>query len=103
MSYDPVTGAGYDQDLARRLFGMSAHRGLPAWQLRGEIGSFYWTYFNFKSFEGRLTIESDGFHWQTTSYDTGELLHSGVTTSLYEAYQSIVQNRPVSVRELERE
>lgn len=100
MTYDPVTGAGYTQAEATRAWNGSMNRAShegPKWCIRGARPSeFYWSYFNFQPFTGRVTAEADGFHWQTASYDSGEVIYSGVTASVYEAYQSVVQNRPVS-------
>lgn len=103
MGYNPLTGEGWDLAAARDAWAGSmarARREGPKWQLRGlpvrNGGSgFYWEYFNFQPFTGKVTVEADGFHWSTRSYDTGELIHAGVTTSIYEAYQSVVQNKPV--------
>ena len=97
--YDPLTGENWDQAQAARLWSESMNRSQPRWNLRGPgPGRFYWDYFNFKSYTGRVTVEADGFHWSTQAYDNragDEVYHSGVTTSLYEAYQSVEQNRVV--------
>lgn len=98
MAYDPVQGTGWDLDQARQRWYDSVsranHEG-PKWVLHGVPGAFYWTYFNFQPYLGRVTIEPDGFHWLTTSYATGEVIHKGVTTSIFAAYQSVIQNKPV--------
>jgi hypothetical protein len=97
-AYDPRTGDNWDQAEAGQLWGDSMGRSLPRWQLRGSFPEFYWAFFNFKSYTGRVTVEADGFHWRTQAYDNragDEVYHEGITTSLYEAYQSVEQNRPV--------
>jgi hypothetical protein len=96
MPYDPLTGTDYDKAEARQAWGASMVRSAPAWSLRGEPGSFWWSYFAFKPYTGRVAIEADGFHWSTHSYDTGELLLSGVTTSVFEAFQSVTRNEVVT-------
>jgi hypothetical protein len=106
--YDPLTGENYDQDAARQAWNASMsranHQG-PKWVLRGlppQNGGtgFYWSFFDFRPITGRVTVEPDGFHWATYEYHTGELVHSGVTTSVFEVYQSVIQNRPVSRSEV---
>lgn len=94
--YDPVSGAGWDATEAARLWAASMNRSVPRWNLRGKPGAFRWEFFNFKPYRGIVTVEPDGFHWATVHYDTGAELHSGVTASLYVAYQSVEQNQPVS-------
>ena len=92
--YDPLTGDGYTQGLAMGAWSGSMGRSAPDWQLRGKPGNWRWEYFKFQPYTGRVTVETDGFHWQTISYDNpDEILHQGITTSLYVAYQSVVQNR----------
>jgi hypothetical protein len=99
--YNPVTGENYDQDAAREHWNASMNRGAPKWSIRGaRPAEFYWSFFDFRSWTGRVTVQADGFHWSTHDYGTGDLIHEGVTTSIYEAYQSVVQNRPVSREEL---
>jgi hypothetical protein len=100
MTYDPLTGDGWDQEAAAEAWAQSMDRtryeAAPArWTLQGKPGTFYWRYFNFRPYTGNVTIRGDGFHWRTRHYDTGDTIHSGVTTSLYEAYQSVEQNQPV--------
>lgn len=99
-AYDPLTGEHWDQAEAARMWGESMNRSLPRWQLRGgsRPSEFYWSFFNFRSYTGRVTVEADGFHWSTQAYDNragDEVYHQGVTTSLYEAYQSVERNTPV--------
>ena len=101
--YDPVQGTGWDQVRARDLWMQSMGRANlsgPKWTIQGLPKSsggtgFYWRYFNFRPWFGRVTTEPDGFHWSTHKDYAGEVIHSGVTTSLYAAYQSVIQNRPV--------
>jgi len=97
--YDPVQGTGWDHEEAMLLWFQSVdrvNRQGPKWSIRGARPSeFWWSYFSFQPFTGKVTIEPDGFRWQTADYHTGEVIHSGVTTSLYAAYQSVVQNKPV--------
>lgn len=102
--YDPVSGENWDLELAGRLWSESMNRSLlsdgPRWTLQGSPVSsggegFFWRYWNFGSWSGRVTVETDGFHWSTRDYDDGTELLSGVTTSLYAAYQSVTQNKPV--------
>lgn len=95
-AYNPVEGTGWDRGQATRLWSASMSRSAPAWKLSGRPGAWVWTYFRFQYWTGRVTIEDDGFHWQTASYDTGEGIREGVTTSLYAAYQSVEQNRAVA-------
>lgn len=95
-TYDPVQGTGWDQRAATRMWSLSMNRNTPAWQLRGGPGKWRWEYFDFKPFIGRVTIAPDGFHWETFHTDSGETLCEGVTTSLYVAYQSVIQNQPVA-------
>ena len=107
MTYDPVSGKNWDYDAAviawqGSMQRVQQERTAPLrWQLDGlpvkNGGSgFFWAYWNFGPWRGEVRTRPDGFHWKTVSYDTGELLHSGVTTSLYECFQSVEQNRPVS-------
>ena len=82
----------------------SRHEG-PKWTLQGLPPSsggtgFWWKYFDFKPWFGRVDINPDGFHWSTRESYDGTVIYEGLTTSLYEAYQSVVQNRPVSREEL---
>lgn len=99
-AYDPLTGANWDPGQARAAWSESMNRSRPRWDLRGGTpAQFYWSFFNFKSYVGRVTVEADGFHWSTQAYDNragDEVYHEGVTTSLYEAYQSVEQNRVVT-------
>lgn len=99
MTYNPLTGENWDLAAARNAWAGSMDRSLaegPKWMPRGSSGAWWWEYFNFQPYRGRVTLRPEGFYWATYSYDTGELIHSGVTTSLYEAYQSVVQNTPVT-------
>jgi hypothetical protein len=102
-AYDPLTGENWDAAEAARLWGESMNRSGPRWQLRGvSPGQFYWSFFNFKPYAGRVTVEADGFHWRTQAYDNragDEICHEGVTTSLFEAFQSVEQNRVVKYAE----
>jgi hypothetical protein len=103
--YNPVTGEHWDQAAAERAWGESMERsrsgaGPARWQLHGDPGAWKWVFFNFGPWTGEVQIEADGFHWHTRSYDTGHIRHKGVTCSLYEAYQSVEQNRPVSHTEI---
>lgn len=93
--YNPLTGENWDRDAAGAAWYASMNRSGPRWQLQGGPGAWHWSFFNFRPYRGIVTIDADGFHWRTVHYDTGAELHSGVTTSLYEAYQSVEQNRPV--------
>jgi len=93
--YNPVTGENWDQRTAATVWGLSMNRSTPRWQLRGEPGAWRWNFWNFGTWQGWVTIEADGFHWRTTGYDTRNELHSGVTTSVYEAFQSCEQNKEV--------
>lgn len=101
-AYDPLTGANWDQVAATVAWGQSMDRtrreqiAPQRWQLHGRPGSFRWVFFRHGPWTGQVTIEADGFHWVTTSYDTGQQEHAGVTTSLYEAYQSVEQNKTVN-------
>jgi hypothetical protein len=77
----------------------------PRWTLQGlpeRNGGqgFYWRYFNFRPWFGRVTVEADGLHWSTHHDYDGAVIHQGITTSIYEAYQSVVQNRPVTRSEV---
>jgi hypothetical protein len=103
--YNPLTGERYTLEEAAAEWGQSmtsARLGgrASAWNLRGRTpAEFYWSFFNFKSYTGRVTVEADGFHWSTQAYDNragDKIYHEGVTTSLYEAYQSVEQNQPVT-------
>jgi hypothetical protein len=102
MTYDPVTGEGWDQQEALRAWSLSMarvsmERTAPLrWQMRGMPPKIRWEFFNFGPWFGVITVEADGFCWLTRSYDTGEIFHEGTTTSLYEAYQSVEQNKPVA-------
>lgn len=102
MAYNPLNGEGWDAEQARALWSESMSRSRCGsvnphrWQLRGAgPGAFYWTFFDFKPYTGEVSVQDDGFHWLTRGYETAEVLHEGVTTSLYEAYQSVEQNRSV--------
>jgi hypothetical protein len=103
--YNPVSGERYTVEEARAEWSQSmtsASTGGRAsgWNLRGATpAEFYWSFFNFRSYTGRVTIEADGFHWSTQAYDNragDEIYHEGITTSLYEAYQSVTRNCPVT-------
>ena len=98
-TYNPLTGTDYSQAAAQAEWAHSmstANYRRPLWNLRGpRPAEFYWEFFDFKPYRGTVTVEADGFHWATRDYDTDDLIHQGVTTSLYAAYQSVVQNRPV--------
>jgi hypothetical protein len=97
MTYDPLTGEGYTVEEARAAWSESMNRSNQRWSLRGSSpAEFYWSFFNFKPYMGRVDVKADGFHWRTFHSDTGEELHAGVTASLYEAYQSVEQNKPVT-------
>lgn len=96
-TYNPVTGDGYTTNSAHAAWSASMTRSRPAWQLRGGPGEWHWSWFDFKPWTGRVTVESDGFHWETRSYDSGETIHKGVTTSVYVAYQSVIRNEPTGV------
>jgi hypothetical protein len=98
MTYNPVTGENYSKEAARSAWGSTMSRNSPAWSIRGDFpkGDWYWGYFNFKNYCGKVTVETDGFHWATVDYATDETLISGVTTSVYEAFQSVVQNKIVT-------
>jgi hypothetical protein len=95
VSYDPLTGEGYTREEAAQAWGQSMNRSSPRWQLRGRPGSWEWSFFDFGPWTGKVRITRDGFHWETVTYDDGSSLLSGVTTSVYEAYQSVEQNKEV--------
>lgn len=95
-AYNPVEGTGWDRGQATRLWSASMERSRPAWNLRGRPGLWWWSFFNFGPWTGSVAIKDDGFHWRTFSYDSGEVIHHGVTTSIYAAYQSVIQNKPVA-------
>lgn len=65
-------------------------QGLP--EQNGGKG-FYWRFFDFGPWFGRVTVEADGFHWSTHENYDGTVIHSGVTASIYVAYQSVVHNK----------
>lgn len=100
--YNPLTGENWDQISATAAWSESmdrVHREQRAplrWQLHGGPGGWVWVFWNFGSWTGRVVIKHDGFHWTTRDYDTGHMIHTGKTTSLYEAFQSVEQNRRVS-------
>jgi hypothetical protein len=102
-AYDPVAGTGYEQGPARELWHQSMARANfsgSRWTVQGlPVSSggtgFYWRFFDFHLWFGRVTVESDGFHWSTHEEYDGAVIHEGVTTSLYAAYQSVTQNKPV--------
>lgn len=100
-AYDPLTGENYTPDAARAAWSASMdrvhhERHAPLrWQLHGGPGGWVWVFWNFGPWTGRVVIKPDGFHWATRDYDTGGLLGKGSTTSLYEAFQSVEQNRRV--------
>jgi hypothetical protein len=106
-AYDPVQGTGWDYETAVRLWGESMsranHKG-PKWTLQGlpvRNGGkgFFWRYFDFRPWFGRVTVEPDGIRWSAHQEYDGAVICEGVTTSIYEAYQSVTQNRPVSKSE----
>jgi hypothetical protein len=103
MTYDPLTGANWDRLAAVEAWSESMGRVLREqrsphrWNLRGMPGSWRWTFFNFGPWTGAVAIELDGFHWATTSYDTDIEEHQGKTTSLFEAFQSVEQNKEVKL------
>ena len=92
--YHPLSGRNWNQDAGRRAWAQSMNRSKPRWQLRGEPGTWVWNFWNFGTWQGWVTVKADGFHWRTTDYDTGQEIHSGVTTSVYAAYQSCERNEP---------
>jgi hypothetical protein len=106
--YNPLTGERYTLEEARAAWGESMERAAHErtaprrWNLHGATpAEFYWSFFNFKSYTGRVSVEPDGFHWSTQAYDNragDEIYHEGVTTSLYEAYQSVERNEPVAYK-----
>ena len=100
MSYDPLTGERWDRHEAVMAWNKSMdrvryERNGARWVLRGEPGAWVWTFFNFGPWTGQLRIREDGFHWLTLSYGGTEPIHEGVTTSLFEAFQSVEQNKEV--------
>jgi len=100
--YDPLTGENWDRKAATAAWARSmarVHAGRDAplrWQLHGGPDNWRWSFWNFGTWHGWLTIQDDGFHWLTKSHDTGKMLHSGTTTSVFEAYQSVEQNKRVT-------
>jgi hypothetical protein len=98
-AYNPLTGEGYTLEAARAAWAESTrprhYEDEHAWQVRGEPGARFWEYWNFRDWVGRVTLEADGFHWQTVTYSGGAVIHEGVTTSVYEVAQSVRQNEPV--------
>jgi hypothetical protein len=99
MTYDPLKGTGWNVPEATSAWTGSMDRARqegPKWNLRGQPGSWHWSYFDFRPYRGIVQIKPDGFHWATFDYDTGTTLHSGVTTSLFVAYQSVVRNQVVT-------
>ena len=96
MTYEPLSGDGYTLDEARAAWRDSMNRSAPQWSLRGQPGAWSWRYFNFRDWTGHVVLKEDGFHWSTRTYETGDVIHEGVTTSLYEAYQSVIRNEPVT-------
>lgn len=97
MTYEPVKGTGYTKEEATTAWRMAMIRSGPAWQLRGPAGQWYWDFWNFGKWIGHVEIHDDGFHWRTRSYDTGKVIHSGVTTSLFETYGSVTRNEKVEI------
>ena len=99
VTYDPVAGTGYTQEQAAGYWHESMERARyegPAWSIRGTTpAEFYWSWFNFKPWSGRVTVQADGFHRSTHEPYDGQVICEGVTTSLYEAYQSVVQGKEV--------
>lgn len=99
--YDPLTGANWDQIAATTAWSESMdrvhhERHAPLrWQLHGGPGGWVWVFWNFGSYTGRVVIKHDGFQWSTRNYGTGREIHRGQTTSLYEAFQSVEQNKVV--------
>jgi hypothetical protein len=105
MTYNGITGEGWDVGEARAAWSASMARSAPRWSLRGtpETGGFFWSFFNFKPYQGTVRITPDGFQWETREYDRPEVvMHSGLTTSLFEAYQSVERNEPVRHADRER-
>lgn len=94
-AYDALTGEGYTRNGAAAAWSESMGRTGPEWQLRGPAGQWYWSYWNFRNTKSLVTIKDDGFHWQVIDYDDGHEIAQGVTTSLYEAFQSAMQGREV--------
>lgn len=108
QKYDPVTGEGWDQEQARWLWNESMsranHKG-PEWTVQGMPESsggqgFYWRYFCFRPWFGKVTIERDGIYWSTHHDYDGAVIHQGVTTSIYAAFQSVTRNERVDPAEL---
>jgi hypothetical protein len=106
--YNPVSGEHWNVAAATEAWSGSMSRTGPRWKLDGlppQNGGegFYWSFFNFGPYTGKVTIEADGFHWETRAYREGvpagsklaPLIHSGVTTSVYVAYRSVELNRVV--------
>jgi hypothetical protein len=102
MTYDPLTGENWDRSAAAAAWAESmarVHAGRDAplrWQLHGAPGHWQWVFWNFGTWAGSVEIERTGFAWRTRDYGTGRVLHSGLTTSLYEAYQSVEQNKRIT-------
>ena len=96
LAYDPVSGANWDQAAAVAAWGRSMERSSPRWVLHGKPDHWYWVFFNFGPWTGQVTIRDTGFIWATYDYDTGEQIHSGVTTSIYVAYNSVERNEEVA-------
>jgi hypothetical protein len=107
MTYDPVAGTGYTPDEAGACWAAAMDRARhegPKWSVRGpRPAEFYWSWSDFRHWTGRLTVEADGFHWSTHASPGGQLIHHGVTTSLYEAYQSVTRNEAVRAGRQARE
>ncbi|MCW2929948.1 MAG: hypothetical protein JWM19_910 [Actinomycetia bacterium] len=99
IPYDPVSGSRYSKSEAVGAWSSAMSPSRARWDLKGGPGTWRWVFFSFGTWTGQVTISNDGFHWKTFSYDTGEELLSGVTTSLYEAYNSVEKNRLVSSQE----
>jgi hypothetical protein len=101
--YSPLTGENWDREAAGKAWFESMDRARHErtaphrWVLHGRPGVWVWRFFNFGAWTGRVEVLADGFHWRTESYDTGQLIHHGVTTSLYVAYQSVERNAPQQV------
>lgn len=100
--YDPLTGENWDREAATAAWGESmarVHAGRDAplrWQLHGMPGSWRWVFWNFGTWTGTVEIGRYGFHWWTRDYDTGKILHSSTTPSVFEAFQSVEQNKVVT-------
>jgi len=93
--YNPLTGENWNKAAGLSAWASSMNRSAPRWTLQGLPPDWVWRFFNFRNWEGLVRVEEDGFHWRTIRYATDDTLHEGVTTSVYEAFQSVEQNRMV--------